>query len=247
MVRARRQERVYPPQLDEARAARSRVRRAAGNWHLQYLVGIDPVQYPLPRLGRKRQARRPRGGRFASGVSRHFAGRDDYAADDDAVSQPGEHGRRGVHPRQSRRWGGAIDRLRQDYAVLPDGCSQRRFADHRGVGRADAQRQIPWRKHRLGDRCLEVQRGFPRRQDVARGVSVGRDGDDALGRALHDHGYGLVDGQHGRGAGHDLSGRCGDPRARLAAQSAGAHGGNSHCGDGRRGSQNVEDPGARSL
>src|SRR5690348_4635213 len=50
-------------QLDEEPGlSRRPVRRTPGHRHLQYLVGAHALQWPLPRAGRVRQARRVRSG-----------------------------------------------------------------------------------------------------------------------------------------------------------------------------------------
>ena len=84
-------------------------------------------------------------------------------ADGDALPQPGEHGRRGVDPRQPARRRRPPDGLRQDDAFAGHGRIERRPADDRRLGRADAERQVARPGARLGHRRLEHERAGARR------------------------------------------------------------------------------------
>ena len=64
-----------------------------------------------------------------------------------------------ANPVRRRR---ADDGLRQDHAGAADGRGVLRPADDRAVRRADAERQVPRRGHRLGHARLEVHRGAAR-------------------------------------------------------------------------------------
>ena len=69
-------------------------------------------------------------------------GESNMRPDSHALPQPGEHGRRGIDPRQPDRRRRAALRLRQDHAVARDGGRELRRAGDRRVGRADAERQV---------------------------------------------------------------------------------------------------------
>src|SRR5690606_38512265 len=69
VVRPRGQAGLLLPQLAPGPGPAARhVRRPPGDRPLQYLVGTDALQQPLPRAGRARQARRVRGRRLPAGV-----------------------------------------------------------------------------------------------------------------------------------------------------------------------------------
>ncbi len=70
------------------------------------------------------------------------AGRNEHAAHGDALPQPGQHGRGGVHPREPDRRGRAAVRLRQNHARAGDGRGELRRSGAGRFRRPDAQRQI---------------------------------------------------------------------------------------------------------
>lgn len=92
-------------------------------------------------------------------------------------------------------------RVRQDDAVAGHGRSELRRARAGRVGRTDAQRQIPRPRHRIGDRCVAIQRRRQGRTDDRRAVHGCGSLHVALGRTLHGHGHSVDDGIDGRGAG----------------------------------------------
>ena len=59
------------------------------------------------------------------------------------------------------------------------------------------------------------------RRNEDRGILRSRKLHAPLQGPLHDHGHGLDDGQHGRGAGHELAGKRGYPGGRCAPQHSG--------------------------
>ena len=65
-------------------------------------------------------------------------------------------------------------RLRQDHAGAGDGRGQLRRAVAGRLRRADAERQVPRRRHRVGHRRLALQRGGPGRHDEPRANSARR-------------------------------------------------------------------------
>ena len=168
------QRRLHPSKLGRPRIARRDLRRAADHRHLQHVVGADAVQRAFPRACRARQARRVGSGRRAVRVPGDVARRDERPSDRDAVPQPREHGRRGIDPRQPDRRRRPALRLRQDHAVADHGRGELRPAGARRVGRADAERQVPRRGHRLGHRRVAVQRRGRGRRDEPQGVHAGR-------------------------------------------------------------------------
>ncbi len=134
-------------------------------------------------------------------------------------------------------------RLRQDHAGAADGRGELRPAGDRRLRRPDAERQVPRPGHRLGHRRLaDVSEDVRAGKMTLRRLHGGRGLHVALGRPLHDHGHGLDDGVHGRGAGHGPAEQRGDSRGRFAPLRAGAHGGPAHRRDGARGPADVEDP-----
>ena len=132
MVRPPGPRRLRLPQLGQGqgRAARP-VRRPAGDRHLQHLQRADALQLAFPHARRAGQDRRLRGRRLSARVPGDVARRDAAAADRDALSQPRQHGRRGIDPRQPDRRRRAADGLRQDDALAGDGRGERRPADDR--------------------------------------------------------------------------------------------------------------------
>ena len=200
------------------------------------------MQRPLPRPGGDGEARRPGGRRPAPGVPGHVPGRGDHAAHDDALPQPRLHGRGGVDPGQPPRRGGAAGGLRQDHPLDADGRRQLRPADAGRLRRAHAQRQVPWARHRFGDRRVAVLRGAAGRPHDRARVRRGRGLHVALRRPLHDHGHGLHHGLHGRGPGPDPARGRRDPGGRLAPQVAGPARRQPHRGDGEGGPAPVADP-----
>ena len=208
---------------------------------------LTPCNCALPHAGRAGEDRRLRGRRLPARVPGDVAGRDAAAPDRDAVPQPRQHGRRGKHPRQPDRRRGAADGLRQDHAVAGDGRVQRRPADHRRLRRPDAQRQMARPGTGLGHRRVEHERAGARRHAQAAGLLRGRELHAPQPRPLHDHGHGLDDGQHGRGAGPRPAGQRRLSGGRRPAQRAGAHGRAAHRRHGARGPEAVEDPDAPGL
>ena len=165
-----------------------------------------------------------RGRRLSARISGHVAGRIQSAADRHAVPQSCQHGCRGIDPRQSDRRRGAAGGLRQDHAGAADGGGKLRPAHHRGVRRADAERQLPRRGHRLRHRRVALLRRAEGGQDDVEDLWPRR-GAEPLGRQLHDHGHRLDHGEHGRGAGHRAHRQCGHSRRRFPPRGAGPYGG----------------------
>ena len=126
---------------------------------------VTPCNAHFRELAEHVKARRPRGRRLPDRVPGDEPRRDADAPDDDAVPQPGGDGRRGVDPRQSVRRRRAADGLRQDDAGAADGRRVLRPADDRRLRRADAERQVPRRGHRLRHARLEVHRDAEDRRD----------------------------------------------------------------------------------
>ena len=233
MVRPPGPRRLRLPQLGQGqgRAARP-VRRPPRHRHLQHLQRTHALQLALPHAGGAGEDRRLRGRRLPAGVPGDVARRDAAAAHRHALSQPREHGRRGIDPRQSDRWRRASHGLRQDHALADHGRLERRPAHHRRVGRSHAQWQVARPGAGLGHRRVEHERAGARRHAQAAGLLRGRELHAPQPRPLHDHGHGLDDGQHGRSAGRGPAGQRGLPRRRRPPQRAGAHGGPAHRGHG---------------
>ena len=127
-----------------------------------------PCNAHFRELAAARARRRARRRRLPDRVPGDEPRRDADAPDDDAVPQPGGDGRRGVDPRQSVRRRRAADGLRQDHAGAADGRGVVRPADDRRLRRADAERQVPRRGHRLRHARVEVHRDAEDRRDEAR-------------------------------------------------------------------------------
>ena len=145
---------VLAPQLERPRLPARRVRRPAGDRHLQLVERAHDLQRAPADRGRARQARRLGGRRPAARVPDDVARRDDDEADDDALAQPHGDGRRGVAAREPARRRRAPVRLRQDHAGAADGRRERRPADDLHARRPDAERPVARGGGRLGHRSL---------------------------------------------------------------------------------------------
>ena len=107
--------------------------------------------------------------------------------------------------------------------------------------------RFPRQADRLGHRRLADVRGRARRQDVAGRIHRRRILHASLERALHDHGHGVDDGEHGRGARRLTTRQRRDSRRRFAALPAGAAHRPPHRRDGARRPGVVEDPHAPGV
>ena len=185
--------------------------------------------------------------RLSAGVPGDVAGRNADAPDDDAVPQPGIHGRRGVDPRQSDRRRGPAGRLRQNYAGTVDGRGELQSADPRRVRGTDAQWLFQRPQDRLGHLGVGVQRRGALGLHVGRRFHGCRDRHVTLRGALHDHGHRVDDGVDGGSARHGLAQQRSHSRRRCAALYPGSRSGSPHRRHGGRRSHHGSDPHARSV
>src|ERR1700690_845862 len=204
MVWPKRPRRFYLPKLDEKSGlSRRPVRGTAGNRHLQYVFGDDALQLAFPRNCGVGETRRLGSGCISAGISCDVPGRNDFAADGNAVSQSGQHGCGRIHSRQSDGWCCAVDGLRQNDALAADGCGLLRLAHDWPLGRTDAYRKISrarawfWHKH-----LADVRKSTLRRNE-RRGILRSGKLHAPFEGSLHDDGHGLDDGEHGRSARHE--------------------------------------------
>src|SRR5262249_5115511 len=154
--------------------------------------------------------------------------------DDDAVSKPGEHGRRRDDKGKPARRSRAAGRMRQDDAGAVDGSGELRSAFADDFRRSDAQRKVSRRGHRFGYERLAVQRRRAPRHDEhvrfhGRGVVH-----ESFGGTLHDYGHGFDDGERSRSAWYRAAYERGNTRGRLSTIRACSYGRTSSGGDGKR-------------
>jgi L-arabonate dehydrase len=102
---------------------------------------LTPCNAHFRKLAEHVKRGHPGSGRLPGRVPGVLQRRIEPAPDRDVDPQPGQHGRRGIDPRQSDGRRRAAGRLRQDHAGAADGRGQRRRAGHRRQRRPDAERQ----------------------------------------------------------------------------------------------------------
>ena len=195
---------------------------------MQLLERADPLQRPPPHHRRGREARRVAGGRHPPRVPRHVPGRVQHAPHHHALPQPGEHGRRGVDPRQPARRRGAPGRLRQDDPGHADGRDQRRRARHHGHRRPPAQGQLARRGAGHLHRLPPLPAGAPRGQDHRRRLGRPAGRHHPQPRTLRRDGHRVDHGSDLRDAGHRPPRQRRHTRGRLPPPPARRAGGPPH-------------------
>ena len=206
------------------------------------MVGTDALQCALSRARGVCEKRRARSGRPAARISGDVTRRIESASYRDAVPQSRLHGCRGIDSRQSDGWRDPAGRLRQDHAGAADGRGVMQSAGARRVGRADAERQVPWQEYRLGHGRVADVGGSTRRHDDAGRIHRSRIVHEPLARALHDDGHGVDDGVDGRIARHGFAAQRGDSGRRCAQAGARAHGRQADRRHGSRRPHDGQDP-----
>ncbi len=142
---------------------------------------------------------------------------------------------------------GARHRLRQDHAGLPDGGGDGEHSRHRALGRADAERLVPRRAHRLRHHRLEGARTAGQGRDRLCRLRQAGGLLGALDRLLQHHGHGDDDELARRGAGHAVARLGGDSRALSRPAGNGLPHRAAHRRHGARGSEAVGHPDPRGV
>ena len=190
--------------------ARGTASRQADHRHRPIGLGPVSLQPPSPRTRPSRARGNSRSRRHCLRVSGASDPGNRQAPDRRARPQPLLPRAGGNPVRLFHRRRRAHHRLRQDHPGATDGGGDRRHPGHRALRRADAERLVPRRAHRLRHHRLEGARiagdGRNQRRGVHRADRVLR----AVGGPLQHHGHGIDHELAGGSARHVPARRRGD-------------------------------------